>query len=27
LMPRDVSVNIDSEMDFRLAELLLAKRS
>jgi CMP-N-acetylneuraminic acid synthetase len=27
VMPREVSVNIDSEMDFRLAELLLAKRS
>jgi len=27
VMPRDVSVNIDSEMDFRLAELLLANRS
>lgn len=26
VMPRDVSVNIDSEMDFRLAELLLASR-
>jgi len=26
VMAREVSVNIDSEMDFRLAELLLAKR-
>jgi CMP-N,N'-diacetyllegionaminic acid synthase len=26
LMPRDVSVNIDSELDFRMAELLLARR-
>ena len=27
VMPREVSVNIDSEMDFRLAELLLASRT
>jgi CMP-N,N'-diacetyllegionaminic acid synthase len=27
VMARDVSVNIDSEMDFRLAELLVAKRT
>lgn len=26
VMPREASVNIDSEMDFRLAELLLARR-
>jgi CMP-N,N'-diacetyllegionaminic acid synthase len=27
VMPRELSVNIDSEMDFRLAELLLARRT
>jgi CMP-N,N'-diacetyllegionaminic acid synthase len=27
IMPRDASFNIDSEMDFALAELLLARRS
>lgn len=27
VMPREVSVNVDSEMDFRLAELLLARRT